>query len=286
VLSRLVLAAAVLLTVAGAGTTARADTGPEGVRARGAELANASDGTVLWVRAARTERPIGSIAKVMTAYVVITDGDLSRQIRVPKGVRHYVRVHDASSAGLIPGDRLTARQLLYALLLPSGCDAAYTLASAYGGPRGRQGFIAQMNATARRLGLRRTHFANYDGLGWPTERSTYSTPADLAALGRDAMALPLMRQIVGLRSYWLGRTRLHHAYLWNTTNPLLASYPGADGIKTGSIRAAGYCLLFEARRGGTRLIGVVLDSSPAWMAATASDAAAMLNWGFSRGGRR
>jgi D-alanyl-D-alanine carboxypeptidase (penicillin-binding protein 5/6) len=271
------LLATAILTAAP--TIALAAPGPRGVQARGAELASGATGAVLWSRQANTERPIGSITKVMTAFLVITDGNLGREIRVPRGVPHYVVVHGASSAGLMPGDRLTARELLYALMLPSGCDAAYTLATAYGG---RARFIAAMNATARRLGLRRTHFANYDGLGWPTEHSTYSTPRDLAVLGRDAMALPLLRHIVGLSSYWLPRTRLHHAYLWRTTNPLLGSYPGAGGIKTGSIRASGYCLLFEARRGGRELIGVVLDSSQISMYAAGSDAATMLNWDFSR----
>jgi D-alanyl-D-alanine carboxypeptidase (penicillin-binding protein 5/6) len=107
----------------------------------------------------------------------------------------YVASHGASSAGLRAGDVLTARQLLDAMLLPSGCDAAYVLATAYG--PGRAAFVAKMNAEARRLGLAKTHFANFDGLPYPTPRATYSTPASLIALGRAAMALAAFRATVG-----------------------------------------------------------------------------------------
>lgn len=197
----------------------------------------------------------------MTAYLVIETGDLGREIAVPKAVLGYVDRHDGSSAGLIPGDKLTARQLLYAMLIPSGCDAAYVLAKAYGGNGGQSAFIAKMNTEAGTLGLTRTHFSSFDGLPWPTEYSTYSTPHDLVILGRDAMKLAVFRRIVKLVSYHLAAGHGHHAYTWYTTNPLIGSYPGTTGIKTGSTAAAGYCLLFEAARGSRSRIGVVLGDS-------------------------
>jgi D-alanyl-D-alanine carboxypeptidase (penicillin-binding protein 5/6) len=91
--------------------------------------------------------------------------------------------------------------------------------------------------------------------------------------------------VVSAHRYVIAATSAHRAHSWKNTNPLLGTYPGAVGIKTGYTLAAGQCLLFEARRGGTALIGVVLDSSPtdaATPSAAASDAKAMLNWGFSR----
>jgi serine-type D-Ala-D-Ala carboxypeptidase (penicillin-binding protein 5/6) len=271
-----VLLAGIAAAPAASAATASAASAPPGVAARGAELTGA-DGAVLWSRSAGTRRPIGSITKVMTAYLVIESGHLNREIRVPASAPGYVDRNDGSSAGLIPGDRLTARELLYAMLIPSGCDAAYTLASAYGG---QHAFIARMNSEARKLGLTRTHFSNFDGLPWPTEHSTYSTPHDLVILGRDAMRFPLFRDIVGSYSYHLNAGHGHHAYTWVTTNPLFADFPGADGIKTGSTDAAGYCLLFEARRGERSLIGVALGDSS--MPAVGEDAATMLTWGFSR----
>jgi D-alanyl-D-alanine carboxypeptidase (penicillin-binding protein 5/6) len=252
--------------------------GPAGVHAPGAAVENAATGHLLWSRALDTRRPMGSVTKVMTALVVIRAGGLGRELRVPAAAVSYARAHGASSAGLYAGDRLTTQQLLEALLLPSGCDAAYVLAAAYG--PGLNGFIARMNALARQMGLGRTHFSNMDGLPWPSGNSTYSTPADLLAIGRAAMGSAVFRAVVDQRAYRLGAGSGHHAYYWPNSNLLLGSYPGAIGIKTGWTAAAGYCLLFEARRGSRWLIGVVLDSSPAVRSVSFSDAGQILNWGF------
>ena len=286
--SALALAGALLLApvavtpAAMAATSPRAATAlshaPRGVQAEGGALANAASGAVLWSRGMSTERPMGSITKVMTAIVVLQAGDLHRLVEIPKGVLPYDRKYDASNAGLHPGDDLTTRELLEALLLPSGCDAAYALAKSYG--PGWTAFIAKMNSTAQRMGLAHTHFSNFDGLPWPTETSTYSTPRDLIALGRAAMGYPVFRSIVDQRTYHLAAARRHHAYVWHTTNMLLSSFPGTFGIKTGSTVAAGYCLLFEARENGHVLIGVVLHSSRSNDMAAFSDAAKILDWGF------
>ncbi len=259
-------------------TSAALARAPRGVQAKGGALVDAATDAVLWSRGMNTELPMGSITKVMTAIVVLRAGNLHQRIVVPKGVIPYDRKYDASNAGLRPGDYLTARELLEAMLLPSGCDAAYALAKAYG--PGWTAFIAKMNATAQAMGLAHTHFSNFDGLPWPTETSTYSTPRDLIALGRAAMGYPVFRSVVDQKSYHLAATPRHHAYVWRTTNLLLRDYPGAIGIKTGSTLAAGYCLLFEARENGHVLIGVVLHSSRNNDTASFSDATKILDWGF------
>lgn len=253
---------------------------PADIRAWGAELVDANSGVRLWSKRLHAPRPIGSIAKVMTALVVLQAGDLNRKITVTRAAIRYVRRDGASSAGLVRGDVLTARQLLEAMLLPSGCDAAYLLATAYG--PGRTAFIGKMNAEASSLDLGSTHFTSFDGMPFPTEHSTYSSPADLIKLGEAAMKYPLFRKIVRQRSYLVhGWDRHHHRYFWTTTDLLLASYRGALGIKTGSTQAAGDCLLFEARRGSRTLIGVVLHANPTnsfysrFVMATR-----LLNWGF------
>jgi serine-type D-Ala-D-Ala carboxypeptidase (penicillin-binding protein 5/6) len=261
-----------------AGVPAR-DGGLPLVRVRGADLADASTGATLWRKDAGVPRPMGSITKVMTALVVLQTGDLGQQIKVTRGAIRYVRRDGASSAGLIAGDVLTARQLLEAMLLPSGCDAAYLLATAYG--PGRQTFVAKMNAMAQAIGLTSTHFTSFDGMPFPTEHSTYSSPADLVRLGEVAMANPVFRHIVAQRRYHLAATPLHHQYRWYTTDGLLGSYRGAIGIKTGDTDAAGNCLLFEARRDGRTLIGVVLHVNPSSsFTALFTAARRLLNWGF------
>src|SRR5690242_12538456 len=262
-----------------AAASAASAAGPSGVGAWSAAVENAATGKLLWSRGLNTERPMASITKVMTAYLVIKAGHLDRKITIPAAVTGYVRAHNASSAGLRPGDRLTARQLLYALLLPSGADAAYTLAKAYG--PGLSRFVTRMNATARLLGMRRTHFSNFDGLPYPTSYSNYSTAANLLALGRAAMRLPVFRSVVARRSYGLAAGSGHHAYRWKNLNPLLGRYPGAIGIKPGYTGAAGQCLLFEATRHGHTVIGVTLHSPGSISSVNPADATRILNWAFS-----
>ena len=251
---------------------------PGGVQAKGAVLADAATGQVLWGRDVDTERPMASVTKVMTALLVLRGGDLGQQIRVPKAAVAYAWKYGGETAALHPGDVLTAQQLLEALLLPSGADAAYTLANAYG--PGLDAFVARMNATAAQMGMLHTHFTSPDGLPYPTETATFSTPSDLLTLGLAAMRYPAFRSIVDLRFYHLPKGRGHHQYWWDNTDGLIGSYPGAVGIKTGYTDDAGHCLLFEAARNGRSLIGVVLDSPATGPAAGARDAERMLNWGF------
>ena len=251
---------------------------PRGVKAKGAVLADAVTGQVLWARAAGTERPMASVTKVMTALLVLQSGHLGQQVEVPQAAFSYAWKYGGESAALHPGDMLTVDELMEALLLPSGADAAYTLANAYG--PGLDAFIARMNATAARMGMTQTHFTSPDGLPYPSETSTYSTPSDLLTLGLAAMRYPVFRSIVGQRFYQLRKAPGHHAYWWDNTNDLIGSYQGAMGIKTGYTADAEHCLLFEATRNGRTLIGAVLASPATGTAAGSQDAARMLNWGF------
>jgi serine-type D-Ala-D-Ala carboxypeptidase (penicillin-binding protein 5/6) len=252
---------------------------PKGVKAKGAVLADAATGQVLWGRGVDTERPMASITKVMTALLVLRAGDLGREIRVPKAAQTYAFQYGGETAGLYPGDVLTAQDLLNALLLASGADAAYTLATTYG--PGMPAFIAKMNATAARMGMTHTHFASPDGLPYPTETSTYSTPSDLLILGLAAMRYPAFRSIVDQQFYHLRKGPGHHQYWWDNTSEFVGSYQGAVGIKDGYTDDAGHCLLFEAVRNGRELIGVVLDSPADGLDAAVQDAEQLLNWGFS-----
>jgi D-alanyl-D-alanine carboxypeptidase (penicillin-binding protein 5/6) len=290
-----VLASAVLLSLPAAGpvyattgpattgpaTTGPATTGPGAtghppgpIAAHAGELANALTGKQLWGRRQYSKRPIASITKLMTAFVVVRSGDLDRRIKITQADEQYASNNNETTAGLHPGDVLTARQLLYAMLLPSGADAALALANSFG--PGWHAFVRKMNANARRLGLIGTHFTNFDGL-LPTD---VSTPRNILLLGEAAMRKPVIATVVKRARYRLHATRRHHGYLWLNTNLLLGHYPGAIGIKTGWTTAAGECLLFEATHGKRTLIGVVLDSAPTKTGAVFTDATRLLNWGF------
>jgi serine-type D-Ala-D-Ala carboxypeptidase (penicillin-binding protein 5/6) len=259
--------------------------GPAGphVDAAAGELISLTAHRELWGRDQKTGRPIASLTKVMTALVVIKAGDLRRRITITAGDVEYAASHDASNAGLRAGDVLTAKALLYALLLPSGADAAIALARSYG--PGIAPFVAKMNALAGQLGLTSTHFTNFDGL----LSTDISTPGDLLKMGRAAMAQPAFRQVVKHKWYNLKSWPHRHHYFWRNTNLLLKRYPGVIGIKTGWTPSAGECLLFEAThtdkrgryKGRTRtLIGVVLDSAATNSGFTFVDAARLLNRGF------
>ena len=252
---------------------------PAGVKAKSGILVDATTGQVLWAQDENVVLPIASITKVMTALVVIQAGGLNQQVTVPKEVTGYVAKYAANAAGLIPGQKFSADELLHIMLVLSAADAAYTLASAYG--PGLPAFIAKMNAEAARLGLTHTHFTTPDGLPYPTETATYSTAAELVRLGEVAMNYPEFRSIVGLRVYNLPKSASHNAVSVSSDNAFLVTYPGAVGIKTGFTNAAGHTLLFEAVRNGRVLIGDVLGSPLSGFAAAAQDAAKILNWAFA-----
>lgn len=247
---------------------------PPWIAAAAAEIVNVTTGRELWGREQDVVRSIASLTKVMTALVVIKSGDLNRRILITWADENYLGCC-IQGAGLIPGDVLTARQLLYAMLLPSGADAAIALASSFG--PGVPAFVRKMNRTAHELHMYKTHFTSFDGV----LPSNVSTPSNLLTLGEAAMRWAAFRAVVGRRWYQILATRDHHYYFWRNRNQLLGAYRGAVGIKTGWIPASGECLLFEAKRGTRVLIGVVLDSADNDQSSQSFyDAETLLNWGF------
>jgi len=263
---------------AAAPMTVRAASGPSGIAAKGAYLYDADTAKKLWGVAATTQRPIGSITKMMTAVIVLRAGDLDKTVTIKKSYVDHVRTNDASSAGLKVGDKVTVRQLLNAMLLPSGCDAAYALGDVYG--PGQTKFVAKMNKEAAALGMGATHYLNVDGLPTSSRVEGHSTPHDLVLLARYAMTSTNFTAVVARTSYSLAKTSGHAAYKWTSTNLLLGSYSGAIGIKTGHTNAAGYSLVFAARRDGRTLIGLLLNATSTDANRRFKDAAKMLDWGF------
>jgi D-alanyl-D-alanine carboxypeptidase (penicillin-binding protein 5/6) len=163
-------------------------------------------------------------------------------------------------------------------VLPSGCDAAYALGDIY--RPGQTRFVAKMNKEAAALKMTSTHNLNVDGLPTSTKKEGYSTPHDLILLARYALTSTNFQAVVGHQSYSMSKTTGHAAYSWTNTNLLLGSYSGAIGIKTGHTNAAGYSLVFTAKRDGRTLIGLVLNSTTTESNRRFKDAAAMLDWGF------
>ncbi|CAL9498653.1 D-alanyl-D-alanine carboxypeptidase [Streptomyces sp. enrichment culture] len=255
--------------------------------AKGGYVMNNANGTSLYTKAADTRRSTGSTTKIMTAKVVLAQKNLNldAKVTIQMAYSDYIVRNNASSARLIVGDKVTVRQLLYGLMLPSGCDAAYALADKFGTGTTRaarvKSFIGKMNAEAQKMGLKNTHFDSFDGIG---NGSNYSTPRDLTKIASSAMKNSTFRTIVKTKKYTAktitktGSTRTMAP--WNNTNTLLSNYSGTIGVKTGSGPEAKYCLVFAATRNGKTVIGTVLASSSATQRET--DAKKLLGYGFGK----
>ncbi|GGZ14159.1 D-alanyl-D-alanine carboxypeptidase [Streptomyces olivaceoviridis] len=281
-----VTSGALLATGALTAAPAQAVTAPT-IVAKGGFVMNNANAKTLYGKAADTRRSTGSTTKIMTAKVVLAQSNLNldAKVTIQKAYSDYVVKNNASQAHLIVGDKVTVRQLLYGLMLPSGCDAAYALADKFGSGSTRaarvKSFIGKMNTAARNLGLKNTHFDSFDGIG---NGSNYSTPRDLTKIASSAMKSSTFRTIVKTKSYTAktitktGSTRTMNP--WKNTNGLLSSYSGTIGVKTGSGPEAKYCLVFAATRNGKTVIGTVLASSS--IAQREADAKKLLNYGFAK----
>ncbi|MCX4907231.1 D-alanyl-D-alanine carboxypeptidase family protein [Streptomyces sp. NBC_00878] len=257
------------------------------IAAKGGYVMNNGTARTLYTKAADTRRSTGSTTKIMTAKVVLsqTNLNLDAKVTIQKAYSDYIVANTASSARLIVGDKVTVRQLLYGLMLPSGSDAAYALADKFGAGSTRaarvKSFIGKMNRQARDLGLTNTKFDSFDGI---SSGSNYSTPRDLTKIASSAMKSASFRAIVKTKKYTartVTRTgSIRTMAAWNNTNGLLSSYSGAIGVKTGSGAQAKYCLVFAATRNGKTVIGTVLTSSS--IAARESDAKKLMDYAFRR----
>jgi D-alanyl-D-alanine carboxypeptidase (penicillin-binding protein 5/6) len=285
--SVVVVTAGTVLTAGALAVPAQAATpAPPPIVAKGGYVMNNATGTTYYTKAADTRRSTGSTTKIMTIEVVLRQKNLNlnAKVTVQKAYSDYIVAKNASSAHLIVGDKLTVRQLLYGMMLPSGCDAAYALADKYGVGSSRAArvkqFIGQMNSTAKTLGLKNTHFDSFDGIG---NGSNYSTPRDLTKLASTAMKSGEFRTVVKTRTVKTKATTKSNGYRyysWTNTNTLLGTYTGAIGVKTGSGPEAGYCLVFAATRGNRTVIGTVLASSSITQRAT--DAKKLMDYAFKR----
>lgn len=237
------------------------------VAARAAVLMDSQTEEVLYRKNDREHLPMASTTKIMTALLVIENCSLDEMVLIGE---EATRVGE-SSGWLTPGETLTVEQLLHALLLQSGNDAATALAVHVGGSV--EAFVDMMNRKAEEIGALDTHFANPHGLD---QEGHYTTAYDLALIAARAMRLDTFRRIVSTSKYevpWPGHPSPRVYY---NKNKLLKSYPNANGIKTGYTLGAGKCLVASASHGGMELISVVLNSDDYW-----NQSAKLLDYGFN-----
>jgi D-alanyl-D-alanine carboxypeptidase (penicillin-binding protein 5/6) len=239
---------------------ARLKDAPE-VGAAAALLKDLDSGLMLYTKSERTPLPPASTAKVMTALVVMKRAAPEETVTVSPAAA----ATGGSRMGLSAGEKLSVRDLLYGLLIPSGNDAAVALAEHVAG--NTDAFVELMNQEAQAMGLGDTRFANPHGLD---AQGATTSATDLAVMTQQAMSFPLFSEIVATRSARVGGHDLMN------TNELLGAYPGSDGVKTGTTDAAGECLVASVNRGGHRLLAVIMGSSDRY-----ADVRALLDYGVS-----
>ena len=262
--------AALLLVLALTPTQAGAVELP--IRAEAALLMEKETGQVLYAQNEHEALEPASVTKVMTLLLTME--------AIEKGSLHYddvvtVSAYAASMGGshvyLSEGEQITVDDLLKAVCVASGNDAAVALAECVAGVT--ELFVEQMNTRAKELGMTDTHFVNCTGL--PAEGHVTSA-WDIALMSRE-----LIEKHPDIRRYttiWMDTLRDGTFQLANT-NKLIRFYDGATGLKTGSTDSAKYCLSATAEREGMELIAVVLKSPTGQQ--RFEDAKALLNYGFS-----
>lgn len=268
-----------LLAVANIAYAAGNPEAPPVVTARSWAIADADSGKLLWAHLPDEPRKAASTTKMMAAYVVL---ELARDAAVLDEqieVSPLAASTTGSIAGLRQGEKIGIRDGLYALMLPSGNDMGNAFAEHFNARLGAPGdetpenakteanatrvnFIAEMNRTARRLGMNGTHYRSpYGDGGTPEDRTT--TARDLVTLAVAARKHPLFREVVATTDKAI-RVHLPDGSLrrlaWANTNRLL-EIDGYDGIKTGSTKLAENCLVASGTHAGRRLIVVTLGSS-------------------------
>ena len=243
------------------------DAPPPAIRGRAGAIIEASCAAELYAKNDDVRLPPASLTKMMTALVAVQRVELSRVFDVQVNSGLMVASTGSTVMGLEPGMRLSLRDLLYGLLLPSGNDAAVEIAQDVAGSE--PAFVDLMNQKAQQLGLLNTHFANPHGLD---QAGLYTTALDIALLGRAVLGEPALATIVRTKSYQPG---------WDgpevtNGNELLVRYPDAIGVKTGYTEQAGQTIVAAAQRNGRTLIVSVLGSWDRY-----SDAIALFDWAFT-----
>jgi D-alanyl-D-alanine carboxypeptidase (penicillin-binding protein 5/6) len=226
------------------------DDRPPAIEAPSAIVVEASTGDVAYAKNPAQPRRIASTTKLMTALVTLESVALDDVLTVVP----YAADPVESVGGLRAGERMTVRDLLRSLLLASANDAAVTLATGVSGSVPR--FVEEMNARARRLGLRDTHFANPIGLDQEGNRSS---ARDLVRLAIHLRENAFFRRTVDLPRATLTSGDRRRTVV--NRNLLVRRVPEVDGVKTGHTSQAGYVLVGSATRAGVTVVSAVLGAS-------------------------
>jgi len=211
---------------------------------------------------------IASVTKVMTAMLVIDNADLNTIVVVPQ----FATSTRGSTAGLVAGEEWTVGDLLIAMLVRSGNDAALTLAYTVGG-ESVSAFVDMMNTRARKLGMTNTKFANPNGLD---NEEHYSSARDLLTMIIESQKYPTIRRITRIRLVSMPADPNGKSRTFTNTNKLLGAYPGTVVLKTGDTPWADKVLLGVTEQAGRRIYSVVMHSDDHF-----GDTRELVDWAYS-----
>jgi D-alanyl-D-alanine carboxypeptidase len=270
-------------------------TGPPFVSSRAWAVADAKTGKLLDDFQSGQAVDTASTTKIMTAYVLLKLAQSQPEI-LDETISFSERADNTagSSCGIRAGEMISARELLFGLLVPSGNDAAIALAEHFGSrfepPKRRSNendavarFVAEMNRMAEKLKLTETRYQNPNGL---PEKGHVSSARDLVRLTCAARQFPLFRECVASRQHEAAvssRDGARRKLVWKSTNRLLA-IAGYTGVKTGYTKGAGSCLVSSGERGSDSLVVVVLGAPSA--AAAVADSRNLYRWAWREKGHR
>lgn len=241
---------------------------------KSAILIEKDTGKILYEKNMNEELPPASMTKIMTLLLIFKALD-DKQITLNDKVT--TSEHAASMGGsqvfLEPGEEMTVNDMLKAITIGSANDASVAMAEYIAGSEDE--FVKRMNAMAKKLGLKHTHFNNPTGL--PVDNH-YSSAHDMAVMARALLQYQDVLKYTSKYEDYLRENTDNKFWLVNT-NKLVKTYPGVDGLKTGYTNKAKYCLTATAQKNGMRVIAVVMG------APTSKDrnkqVAKMLNYAFA-----
>jgi D-alanyl-D-alanine carboxypeptidase (penicillin-binding protein 5/6) len=210
---------------------------------------------VMWERDADVRVPPASLTKMMTALLVLESYAPNDIVTVSSAAA----AETGSRIGLRSGDRLQLSDLLAAALIKSANDACHALADWHSGSEAV--FVARMNQRAEQLGMRDTHFKNACGLDKPGH---LSTARDMAILAEEALKNPTFARLVVKPRMVIRSVDGRRTFHLKTTNHLIGSFDGIQGVKTGFTNRAGPCLVAAADRDGRRVLLVLLNARNRW----------------------
>jgi len=252
--------------------TLKTDASTPLIRAKYAILLDADSKNVMYGRGANDRVPIASITKLMTAIVVSENTKPDDVVTIDKTDTHVI----GSVIGFHAGEKFRVSELLKAMLIKSGNDAAIALARTTAGSP--EAFVVKMNSKTEKLGLNNTKYVDPDGLS----PDVSSTPFDQAILLSYVLNIPRLKEIITTSDTTI-RSEGGDEYALKNSNKLITDefpYQGAVGGKTGFTYEAGHSLAAAAQRDGHTLIAVVLNTESSALDASAREAAKLFDWGF------